>query len=94
MSRFSWSRQAREVVCAALEEGLAAGLAGRELERHVSSRYPFGPRENYPYKVWCAWVRRLVKGKRGPLESRPKKGPKLVGERPASTDDQKTLFDL
>lgn len=47
-----WRDCANRAIEAAMASGRAAGLDGRDLERHVSEAYPFGPRENHPYKIW------------------------------------------
>lgn len=55
--RDTWRDQARPVVTRAIADGRDAGLTGRDLLKHVQAFYPFGPRENWPYKVWLDEVR-------------------------------------
>jgi len=76
VAQMSWSCKARKAVESALKEGAKAGLTGIALRKYVRDRYPFGPRKHYPYQVWLAWVRRLVKAKHGPLTGRRRKGSK------------------
>jgi hypothetical protein len=59
-----WRECARRVIEGALAEGRAVGLGGKELERFVSARYPWGPRANHPYQIWLDEFARQVRGKR------------------------------
>jgi hypothetical protein len=58
-----WRDKSRSVIAAALKEGRAVGLEGKALEKHVSAAYPFGLRENHPYKIWLSEFNFQVKGK-------------------------------
>ncbi len=48
----SWSKRARYLVERAIADGRAAGLDGKALRRFVTGRYPWGLRENAPYRAW------------------------------------------
>lgn len=47
-----WRREAQKVIYPALREGMAMGLKGRALRRHIGKQYPFGVRAHFPYRVW------------------------------------------
>lgn len=57
-----WRDTARAVIVAALADGKALGLDGPALVRLVDERYPFGPRENHPYKIWLSERRARLRG--------------------------------
>jgi hypothetical protein len=59
-----WRECARQMIEKALEEGREAGLGGKELERFISARYPWGPRKNHPYQIWLDEFARQVRGRR------------------------------
>lgn len=52
-----WREQSSRVISEAIQSGVALGLEGDALERHVSAAYPFGAREMHPYKIWLSEVR-------------------------------------
>lgn len=60
----TWGDHARNVITQALESGRTQGLEGMDLERYVQAQYPYGPRENWPYKAWCKAFNEIVKGVR------------------------------
>jgi len=72
-----WRKRAAAVVAEAIKTGEAKGLEGPALRQHVSRAYPFGPRENYPYKVWLSEVNRQL-GLSTPKP--PKAPPPLPGQ--------------
>lgn len=56
----NWKNHARSVIVNALSEAKEQGLDDAATLRLVDSRYPFGPRECHPYKMWLAARRELV----------------------------------
>lgn len=82
----TWSQEARKVIAKALDDAAALNLTGRAREKFVQDRYPFGPRQYWPYRAWCKAFGEMVKGKRKPERiGRHKALPPLEG--------QGTLFD-
>jgi hypothetical protein len=54
----SWRTAACNAIEKAISHGRANGLEGLALEKYVRANgYPFGVRENHPYKVWCSAMR-------------------------------------
>ena len=64
-----WRRRARAIIDKARDEHPKA--TGEELRAILRPLYPFGPRENHPYKMWLKEVK-IVCGK-GPYK-KPSKG--------------------
>jgi hypothetical protein len=54
-----WYRQSCVVIAKALQEAKEQGLDEKETKKLVSSRYPFGPREYWPYKQWLLAQKKL-----------------------------------
>lgn len=46
-----WSDRCRPLIASVLD-ALPVGATRRECERALSEAYPFGPRENHPYRTW------------------------------------------
>lgn len=57
-----WRDVARRVIDEALRDARILGLEGKELEKFVANRYPFGERAMHPYRIWLSEFRILVKG--------------------------------
>lgn len=55
-----WKHDARIIIERALRDGRARGLDGKELVKFVDDTYPFGPRQNHPYKCWLAVRKRML----------------------------------
>lgn len=88
MTTKTWRDKARLVASYAWEEGRATGLEGAALRKYISSRYPFGSRENHPYKIWLGVVKKIMKYGMTPPPSewgRP---------RPADLPGQQKLFEV
>ncbi len=51
-----WRRHANKVIDAVLLE-LPADLPVKEKRKALNAAYPFGPRQNHPYRIWCSAVR-------------------------------------
>lgn len=75
-----WAQKSREAIQAAIDRARSLGIAeGKALEYFVRQNgYPFGTRENHPYKVWCREVKALLndrphqqKGRAGYTEPTP-----------------------
>ena len=64
-----WYTRAVAVLAEALADARKQGLSDAETRRLCDSRYPFGPREHHPYKMWLK-ARREVLG----AELRPSAG--------------------
>jgi hypothetical protein len=47
----SWRDRARPIIARVLQE--YAGASERDIRKALREAYPFGPREHWPYKVWC-----------------------------------------
>jgi hypothetical protein len=62
--RSNWREESEIVICEALLEYEAQQLClGKDFNlkeafKHVSSKYPFGSRENHPYKIWLDVVKK------------------------------------
>lgn len=54
----SWRDSAQDVIRKVFAENMDA--SNHELKQLLSKAYPFGLRENYPYKVWCQEVGRAL----------------------------------
>lgn len=52
MTTSKWYQQAARVIRAALAEGQARALTGKDLLAHIDAAYPFGERAYTPYKQW------------------------------------------
>lgn len=75
----TWRERSWRHVQAAVAEGEARGLDGKDLEKFVRSEYPFGIREHWPYKVWCdvvkeAFGRRQTRRRKPPQQADPGQG--------------------
>lgn len=70
----TWRDKAREVVRATL--AATAGKPEGEIKAALREAYPFGPRENYPYKIWLDEIKRQhgQKGSTGPCACTHAKG--------------------
>jgi hypothetical protein len=66
-----WYRKALVVIVEALKEAKEQGLDEKETKKLVSSRYPFGPREYWPYKQWLLAQKRLLAAERLPEIAAP-----------------------
>lgn len=58
-----WRRMARDIIRDGARQvvSLHPGITRRDLRRWVSRYfYPFGARENHPYKVWLSELRRQI----------------------------------
>ena len=62
-----WREKAQSIIYPALREGLAQGLSGRSLRRHIRNHYIIFDSANlkkfYPYRVWCDEVDKALGGK-------------------------------
>ena len=56
-----WRQRAREVIVKVMKDN--PDVKGDELKKLLRSHYPFGPRENHPYKIWLKEVRLAAGGK-------------------------------
>lgn len=74
----TWRDHARPIIAKGIEDGRSRGLDGRKLRAFVNERYPFGPREYHPYRIWCNELTRQLKGKSFPAE--PKAPEPLPGQ--------------
>lgn len=54
----SWRDVARPIIARTLRENV--GKTVPELRAALRQAYPFGPRQYWPYKVWCDEVRRQM----------------------------------
>lgn len=71
--RSYWRRRSHEAIQQAIDEAKRQGLSGTDLEAFVRANgYPFGLRENYPYKVWCSEVKAMLLDR--PHQPKPRKG--------------------
>lgn len=61
----SWRQRAEVVIRQVIADHPDA--QGVELKRLISAAYPFGPRANHPYTVWCQTVARHL-GTRPPRQ--------------------------
>ena len=51
----TWRDEARPIIAAVIAKYEGADL--RFLRSALRDAYPWGPRENHPYKIWCDEVR-------------------------------------
>jgi hypothetical protein len=94
MSMGKWRSKARAVILLALREGANHGLEGDELARFVNEAYPFGLKENFPYKVWRQEFRRHVLGiKKSPRATRLD-NTVYAGEWPGLTARQRAVLGI
>ena len=76
MKEGHWRMASRIAILEAIAEAERLGLEGRHRLRYVRRHgYPFGPRENYPYKVWLSEMRWLLNGGRLPGRGRGPRRP-------------------
>lgn len=67
-----WSEDARKRVAAVLTS-LAPDATDKQKRAALRDAYPWGPREYWPYKAWCAAVREALKTPEPPLIERLRK---------------------
>lgn len=58
----TWRRHARAVIGRVLA-GLPAGATDTERRKAVQAAYPFGERQNHPYRCWLAEVKLALDGR-------------------------------
>lgn len=76
----SWRERARPIIARVLKETEGQDLKARR--KALKDAYPWGPREHWPYKMWCSEVRRQLD-----LEATPPRGRKR-GQMVRHTDDR------
>jgi hypothetical protein len=81
-----WRRAAEPIIKRVILENTAAGDE-KALAKALREAYPFGPREHYPYKVWCDEInKQLGKGYRYFRKNQsfkpPYEGKLIFGQRP------------
>jgi hypothetical protein len=54
----TWRGKARPIIAGVIARVGTADMAS--LRKALRAAYPFGPRENFPYKVWCDEVRKQL----------------------------------
>lgn len=59
MAKSHWRTQAEEVVLRVLGE-LGPEATETQARKALRAAYPWGPKENHPYRIWCDVVRRAV----------------------------------
>ena len=79
----TWRDKAKPIIAAVIEAHGTGDIIG--LRRALRDAYPWGSRENHPYKIWCDEVRVQLGLK---LEPKPKAKPKSGG------DESLPLFDM
>lgn len=57
-----WRQQAVHVATEVMAS-LPHGASEHQARRALNERYPFGPREGHPYRVWCSVVREFLDGR-------------------------------
>ena len=62
----TWREQARMAIEETLSD-IPFDADEKELRRVLRAAYPFGPRENHPYKIWCDEVRKTIVQRFKPL---------------------------
>lgn len=73
----TWRMRAREVISEVATHAREEGVTDeKEVIRRVDAAYPFGDRENYPYKVWLEERRNAIALLRGEIPTRPKPRPR------------------
>src|SRR5271166_6695787 len=66
-----WRIRSQEAIRRAVAEARRRCLEGREIERFVRKEgYPFGTRENWPYKIWCSELRREFRDEKPKVPTR------------------------
>ena len=61
MKQAGWVERSVEIIRATLA-GLPAGASPKEKKRALREAYPFGERENWPYKAWLKAQRVALAG--------------------------------
>ena len=51
----TWRDKARPIIAAVIEAHGTGDIIG--LRRALRDAYPWGPRENHPYQLWCDEIR-------------------------------------
>lgn len=82
----SWRERAAPIVAQTLRA--TAGRPEAEVRAALRAAYPFGPREDWPYKVWLDEIRR----QRGLPRARPRRSAPTRDEH-AAPDRTLDLFD-
>lgn len=54
-----WRNRARPIIARVIAEH---GHDERALRKALHAAYPFGPRENHPYKIWLDEIKRQLSG--------------------------------
>lgn len=60
----TWRDDAKPLIARVLAAN--AGKPATEVRRALRAAYPYGPRENWPYKVWCDEIARQTGRKPAP----------------------------
>ncbi len=76
----TWREAAQPIVAQVL--AATRGAPETEIRKALRKAYPWGPRENHPYKIWCDEIRR----QRG---MKPKLGTRVSAVNPT----QASLFE-
>lgn len=78
MKHSDWRHRAHDAIESAIAEAKRQGLNGDDLEKFVRTNgYPFGLRENHPYKIWCSEVIAMLSER--PHQPKPRKTePKML----------------
>jgi len=82
-----WRSAAKAAILEAVA-ALPADATDAEQRKAISAAYPFGVRENHPYKVWLAEVRRYF-GTYRPSESAKRSGQRYRAQRVADETARK-----
>lgn len=57
--RSEWRTEAQQVIQSVLER-IPPDSSEADVRSSISRAYPFGPRKQHPYKIWCEEVRRAM----------------------------------
>lgn len=62
----TWRDKARPIIARAIHEAAENCMTVAEAKKFISTKYPFGERAMYPYRVWLSEVnRQLTADKKG-----------------------------
>jgi hypothetical protein len=65
----TWRDKAKPIIARVLVEN--EGKTEAEIRAALRLAYPFGPREMFPYKIWCDEIKTIQKCEQKQAESSP-----------------------